>query len=80
MVGRSQAADAGNEERSQQPMLYTLTSTPTLDGVSLFVCVPYSCRRMLRMQQHTPRYGAAGVKGRASPSLLRKLLYDRLER
>jgi hypothetical protein len=32
------------------------------------------------MQWHTPRYGAAGVKGRALPSLLRNLLYDGLER
>jgi hypothetical protein len=37
---RSQAADAGNEERSQHTMLYTFMSTPTLDGVSSFVWVP----------------------------------------
>jgi hypothetical protein len=32
-MGRSQADDARNEERSQHMMLYTLTSTPTLDRV-----------------------------------------------
>jgi hypothetical protein len=62
---RSQAADAGNEEQSQQPMLYTLTSTPTLDGISPSVWVPWSCRRMLHVQWHASRHGAAGVKGLA---------------
>lgn len=35
-VGRSQTANARDEETSQRAMLYTLTSTPTLDGVSPF--------------------------------------------
>jgi hypothetical protein len=65
VVGRSQAADAGNKERSQHTMPYTLTSTPTLNGVSPSVGVPWSCRRMLCVQWHTPRHGAAGVKGLA---------------
>jgi hypothetical protein len=46
-------------------MLYTLISTLTLDGDSPFVWVPCSCRRMLLMHRHTPRYDAAGVKGLA---------------
>jgi hypothetical protein len=46
VVRGSQTADAGIEETSQHIMLYTLTSTPTSDGVSPSVWVPWSCRRM----------------------------------
>jgi hypothetical protein len=67
-MGRSQADDAENEERSQQPMLYTLTSTPTLDGVTPFFGIPWSCGRILRMQWRIPRHDAAGVKGLAVPA------------